>query len=698
MLHVAALAWFLAPATGSSAQSSDGPLIDLEVSQRTGLTDGELVDVTVRARTGVRISTNPTHTQGVFICRPGVAYTTSSDVQPRGGNCPVHQAVSSSSHSSKPLFPLANGSEARTPIAVGVGAVEWQGEQTSRLTCDPDNPCLLVALVKASVDGGPFVDTTAAVELSYASSDPLVGCRPTPAGFTSAGSDRLQSWWTELSLGACEGTGDVPSNFAPLGEGEAVAAFASGARDVAYTASGDRPGVAGMDAPAERATVYTPVGINAAVIALVGGNPLYEDPTWPVGLPHPYTDIKLSATEVASMLAVQPFFFSERHSDAVHARNPELPPGPLYSVGSTVKIKGTIAVQGPTSVTYFTTTYVDSRAPGEWKGTDESGAPADRGVFASFASAVPKFAGILTEVSTKSQIAALRNVGLVQDATSPGPVWALTDYATAIELGLTPVSIENAAGEFVKPTPETLAAAVPTMTVDADGRRTPDVSTAAAGAYPLTMVEYAMAPAEALVDDACAPRTGSKALLTSWLQYVTGPGQQEMPDGLVPLTGDLQSEAQASIARVGASPSTATCAPPPTGPPATPPAAPAAVPTGGGLGGAGGTGLPSSRRPTSSSGTDAADAAITPSSPDELEGAAELADAARPTLPPFLGIRAVSEVISPVALLLIVALTASAAFATSGRPLPAPVARAPGRAVSAIGRAARWRPRLRRHG
>ena len=54
--------------------------------------------------------------------------------------------------------------------------------------------------------------------------------------------------------------------------------------------------------------------------------------------------------------------------------------------------------------------------------------------------------------------------------------------------------------------------------------------------------------------------------------------------------------------------------------------------------------------------------------PTELAGAAELADAAEPTLPPFLGIAAVSEIISPIALLLVVVLTSGAAFLTSGRP------------------------------
>jgi hypothetical protein len=182
---------------------------------------------------------------------------------------------------------------------------------------------------------------------------------------------------------------------------------------------------------------------------------------------------------------------------------------------------------------------------------------------------------------------------------------------------------------------------------------------------------------------------------------VTGPGQQELPAGIVPLTTELRTEAQQAIARVGALPSTAAaCAPTaPTQPTPWSPSSPGAVaasPLGDGFGPSGGLGpsggFPSDLSDVSSGSSDAAAGATAPSTPDELAGANELAEAAKPTLPPFLGIRAVSEVISPTALLLLVALTALAAFTTSGRPLPVAVARAPRRAVGAVRRAARWRP------
>ena len=88
--------------------------------------------------------------------------------------------------------------------------------------------------------------------------------------------------------------------------------------------------------------------------------------------------------------------------------------------------------------------------------------------------------------------------------------------------------------------------------------------------------------------------------------------------------------------------------------------------------------------------------ALSPSTPDELAGAAELADAAEPTLPPFLGIAAVSEIISPLALLLVVVLTSGVAFLTSGRPAPPAVGRAGQRVSSAADTVVRRLPGLRR--
>jgi hypothetical protein len=69
--------------------------------------------------------------------------------------------------------------------------------------------------------------------------------------------------------------------------------------------------------------------------------------------------------------------------------------------------------------------------------------------------------------------------------------------------------------------------------------------------YPLTFVEYAVAPLKPLVDDRCNPRPTSQELLTNWLNYVTQTGQQNLPDGMEAITPSMVQTAQTQIARVG---------------------------------------------------------------------------------------------------------------------------------------------------
>jgi len=690
----ASFGWALAP-DSSSAQTADPPFT-VEVSQTSGLLDGDVVDVTVRATSGTRIQDDSDN--DLYICRPGVTYTSLADLRATAGNCPANNGVSSSSEGSARLYTLADGSRAEGHIVVGTGVAEWSpgfGLPNATLDCGPGAPCLLMVRVPASVGGGAVTDHVAAVELAFATPDPNAGCGGRdPAAVASAGSDRTQDLWARSTLAQCQtaGSAGASTQFAPRGEGDGLAAFSDGLIDLAYTAAGYRP-VRGLDVSPQRPAVYTPVALNAVVIATMGGGQVItDDPAWPVGKPRPYAPpIRLTADEVATLIGQGQFFLSFNRATDVIARNPQLASG-LYQLTS--KYTNPVAVQDPTSVSLFMTSFLDSVAPDAWiSGPATEFAP--RGVDAQLGVATPGFESALVPISTQSQLGAFANLEVRQTASVREPGWTLTDYATAVELGLQPVAIENAAGEFVLPTPESIAAGVSTMTVGADGRRMPDPQATAPGAYPLAMVEYAMAPAEALVDGVCAPRPAEQAVLSSWLSFLTGPGQAALGDGFVPLTADLAAEAEQAIARVGASPTTAVCTPiGPTGPTAPGPAGPprGASPTGaagtGGSGSGGGTGT--------STGTGANAGALSESTPAELAGAAELADAAEPRLPPFLGIAAVSELISPVALLLVVVLTSGAAFLTSGRPAPPAVASGARRVRAGAGHAVRRLPLPRR--
>jgi hypothetical protein len=657
----------------SSAQAE--PPVTVTVSRTSDLTDGAQVQITATTRgPDVRLqATADTH--ATTICRPGVTYSTLDDTRHTRGNCPLN-GVSSSSESRGFLYPLADGSSARGSLVVGVGTVDWsvfsEGQTvTYSLTCDQTHPCVLVTRLRVSIGGGPFTDTLVTTELSFAPDDPTVACgEPDPARLATGGSDRWRPAWLGLTLDRCRGDrSGAATTFVGAGEGDALAAFGSGGLDLAYTASGDRP-VTGLDAP-DRPAVYTPVALNAVVLAVIGGQVTSNDPNWPIGLPAPFTDdVRLTRQEVAVLLGQGQSAFDARFHDAVLARNPQLGNGvATYYIGSD-KYTGPLALQGADPASLYVSSFLDAEAHDDWVSPPASGS-VPRGVVAQLGAAQPSFTGALQPVASGSQMAAIARLYVRPNTATPGPGWALTDYATATALGLTPVAIENGAGQFVRPTPESMAAAVPSMLVDADGRRQPDPAGAAAGAYPLTMVEYAMTPAEPLVDAACVARPGSQALLASWLQYLIGPGQQALPAGFTPLTPDLQAEAAATIPRVGASPSTA-CGPTTPPGPAAGPAAPSVAAVAGT--GASGSGAGAGRFGSGAAGPGAGlDAGVREATPDELAAASEAADATEPRLPPFLGIRAVTQVLSPVALLLIVGLTSLTALVTSGRALPAGV-------------------------
>ncbi len=107
-----------------------------------------------------------------------------------------------------------------------------------------------------------------------------------------------------------------------------------------------------------------------------------------------------------------------------------------------------------------------------------------------------------------------------------------------------------------------------------DGTLAPDPRTQQSGAYPLTMVEYAFVPRQALVDPTtCKAREETQELLELWLAYLVTFGQHALPAGFQPLTPALQDQAhRRHRASSAASPPAASnkCKAPPH-PPATPP-------------------------------------------------------------------------------------------------------------------------------
>jgi hypothetical protein len=109
-------------------------------------------------------------------------------------------------------------------------------------------------------------------------------------------------------------------------------------------------------------------------------------------------------------------------------------------------------------------------------------------------------------------------------------------------------ALQNAAGNFVTPSPTSLDAAVSVAKTNADGTLTPDYTSTNADAYPMPDVIYAAVSASPVPAAQAAAET---AELTQMLE-LTGTGGfnvAQLPAGFVPMPASLVTQAQADIAK-----------------------------------------------------------------------------------------------------------------------------------------------------
>ncbi len=121
-------------------------------------------------------------------------------------------------------------------------------------------------------------------------------------------------------------------------------------------------------------------------------------------------------------------------------------------------------------------------------------------------------------------------------------LFAILDQADASIYQLPVAALENADGQYVKPTDASMLAAVEGMTTAKNGiTQSLNQSKKVPGAYPLTMVIYAMVPTGGV-----SKQTAAK--IAQWLDFVANQGQTpgndpgELPPGYVPLTASMRAQ------------------------------------------------------------------------------------------------------------------------------------------------------------
>jgi ABC-type phosphate transport system substrate-binding protein len=126
----------------------------------------------------------------------------------------------------------------------------------------------------------------------------------------------------------------------------------------------------------------------------------------------------------------------------------------------------------------------------------------------------------------------------------------ITDEADAATFLFPTAALENADGKFVQPSLKSMAAALSSMTKAKNGITEQfDNSSKNPGAYPLTMVVYALVPVSGV-------SSTKAAQIARWLDYVVGPGQTigetpgHLPFGYLPLPESMREQARTVAAEV----------------------------------------------------------------------------------------------------------------------------------------------------
>jgi hypothetical protein len=600
------------PGFSSSARAATAtsPYFTMTVTPTQGLTDGEAMTVTVtRTQAGT--------TAGLQITSVGTGWCTADFQAPTNEpkfTSPQYSDLppisSPHAHCTTATYPLNANLESKTAIAPATDSSGTYPSVTATvpaetttgtkletgmvLTCDAGHPCTFVVAVFNRVGSTEEPIVFLSVPVTYISSSSTADCGGAASGqLTTVGPDRLGQAVTDWSIDACAaGVGGGKALTQNLASGQsdatALAAFADGNADLAYSAVG-YDATASFTPAGDRPYVAVPIAINAVVLGHVETNPVTNPPGRQVFGDYP--QLRITLAQAAALLGGGPKPTSQMWDsplgEALVSENPTLAKGLYYgpadaitqnaTVSTHTAIKGIVATSLPDATTFFATTFFHTVAPEAMVPTETLGHTerlGPLGVTSAFGTATPPY-----DVDPATGIA------IMTKDLSPGTGqgFALTDAATAAAVwgGLddlaiqTPGSLGSTTLTYVSPTPASMRAAVSEMIPQPDGTLLPNPDATAAdgvNAYPLTYVEYAIAPTQPLLNGDCTPRTKAQEDLVDWLDYITGAGQTELPSGMAPLTTALQAQARSAIAQVGKATPTGVCAPLPAGsapPPAT---------------------------------------------------------------------------------------------------------------------------------
>jgi len=408
------------------------------------------------------------------------------------------------------------------------------------------------------------------------------GCPQRAADFTSGGSPMLARAMLQWETGLCFGSSPVTLQYnSEINESEARGDFASGLFDVGFTT---QP----LTTSAQHPFTYAPVAVSAASIAYWVDNQATQQP---------YTNMKLDARLVAKLLTTSYDFGGEACPGAAHYQfgcdnGVDGNPQSLYSDPEFVKLNPTIndaanptgyqiptVVSGNSDMTWVTTSWIaaDQAASGFLAGQfDPWGMHVNTYYLAQKYPAdaflpMDPYIPLATQFSPTYPLASVATyqaeywmpgtqdtkdpttgnyTALIPETPGDRDLFAFVDQADAATFLFPTAALQNAAGKYVEPTMNSMAAAVKDMTVNPDGiTRSMNLTKKDAAAYPLTMVIYAVVPTGGL-------SAAKAAKIAQFLDFVANQGQHtgtapgDLAPGFLPLPNALRQQTLAAAYKV----------------------------------------------------------------------------------------------------------------------------------------------------
>lgn len=603
---VISLLWQGTGASPAQAASQPTTYLTLSVNHTEDLATGEAMDLTVsRTPSGTAAGVEIRRVVSGW-CAPGTTLPTAVPAGPNQSSANVLPTVrGGTTVCTTPTFPVINTSvkpplaiisapkNATTnyPSAAGTTfAQESSGTQLRNgvLACNTSHPCTFGVAVYVTFKNPAAITATLRsgaiyylqVPVTFLPSTAAASCGGVaPGRLSSAGPDRVGHLVTDWIIDACQarvGGGKALANVPTTGgsDSSALCAFAGGAVDFAYSAVGYgtsgsafNPANCTGGAKPDRPYVAVPIALDAVTLS--------------------HTQTIWASNNAASMFSVTDYSARPRMTDAQLAQllgagglgswtgsplgqalvrqTPTFANDLFYTGIQTtfgfnpiVRLarngnRGVVVTSGTTVTAFLVTRFLQAVAATTLR-SPTAGHP-KVGTIANFGLATPKL-----DTLPATGLSAITHV--LTPGTGPtGMPWALLSALDADSLwfGMANVSLQ-APGTTVYVSPTTsaaLQAAVATMAAQPDGTLLPSLTGGKVGGsdpYPLTYVEYVIAPTQPLMGPNCTLRTQSQTNLTDWLSYITGVGQTELPAGLAPLPPALQAQAISAIAQVGESP------------------------------------------------------------------------------------------------------------------------------------------------